>query len=459
MPQLSSGSITNVSAPELNPALVMPIGGSQRQENIHLILESLGFALRNFKNFNQYLEILPSMIARITDADGAMVVLFRKNTQQPTKAIHCRSKENCPEVTQSIEQSLQNAWIALTEKERSVGSYWEDLETTLISHLAKNTATQAVKFFTVKIILDGVERGRLYIFAGDPIYDWSSDRQKLMQIVADQTAVAAANEELTVELRKRDLLHREVEIGAEIQERLLPRQCPDIPGMAVAACYQNANRVSGDYYDFIPVNYDQLGSRSIDPNSKWGITIGDIMGKGVPAGLIMTMTRGMLRAEVLNGHSPAKILQNLNRLMYLDLENSSRFLTLFYSEYDPKTRVLTYSNAAHNPPLLWRNDNLQPLDTVGMLIGLEPDSVYEEGQILLQSGDTILYYTDGLTDASNQNGQRFDEENLHRVFDRACRQHDHPQGIIDDIFREIREFAGSEQEQSDDMTAAILRLL
>jgi phosphoserine phosphatase RsbU/P len=272
MPQLSSGSITNVSASELNPALVIPTGGSQRQENIHLILESLGFALRNFKNFNQYLEILPSMIARITDADGAMVVLFRKNTQQPTKAIHCRSKENCPEVTQSIEQSLQNVWIALTEKERSVefGSYWEDLETTLTSHLAGNAATQAVKFFTVKIILDVVERGRLYIFVGDPLYDWSSDRQKLMQIVADQTAVAAANEELTVELRKRDLLHREVEIGAEIQERLLPRKCPNIPGMAVAACYQNANRVSGDYYDFIPANYDQLGSRSIDPNSKWG---------------------------------------------------------------------------------------------------------------------------------------------------------------------------------------------
>jgi phosphoserine phosphatase RsbU/P len=459
MPQLSSRSATNASIPD--PALVNPLSGSQRQENIHLILESLGFALRNFKNFNQYLEILPSMIARITDVDAAMVVLFRKNTQQPTKAIHCRSKENCPEVHQSIQQSLQNAWIALAEKDGTshLGSYWEDLETTLTSHLAGYPATQAVKFFNVKIILDGVERGRLYIFAEDLAYDWSSDRQKLMQIVADQTAVAAANEELTVELRKRDLLHREVEIGAEIQERLLPRQCPNIPGMAVAACYKNANRVSGDYYDFIPTNYDQLASRSIDPHSKWGITIGDVMGKGVPAGLIMTMTRGMLRAEVLNGHSPAKILQNLNRVMYLDLENSSRFLTLFYSEYDPTTQILTYSNAAHNPPLLWRHNILQPLDTVGMLIGLEPDSVYEEGQILLQSGDTILYYTDGLTDASNQNGQRFDEENLHRVFDRACQQHEHPQAIIDDIFREIREFAGSDEEQNDDMTAAILRLL
>jgi phosphoserine phosphatase RsbU/P len=183
------------------------------------------------------------------------------------------------------------------------------------------------------------------------------------------------------------------------------------------------------------------------------------MGKGVPAGLIMTMTRGMLRAEVLNGNSPAKILQNLNRVMYLDLDNSSRFVTLFYSDYDPNTKILTYSNAAHNPPLLWRHGQLQPLDTPGMLIGLEPDSVYEEAQVQLQVGDTILYYTDGLTDASNQNGQRFDEANLHQAFERACAQYAHPQEIIDYIFAEIREFAGTQEEQNDDMTAAILRLV
>jgi phosphoserine phosphatase RsbU/P len=432
---------------------------SQRQENIHFILESLGFALRNFKNLNQYLEILPSMIARIADADAAMVLLFRKNSQQPSRAMHCRSKENCSEVTRSIESSLQHTWAAFAEKDRSQSAYWEDLEAILKQNLAADDNTKTVRFFAVKIILDNGDRGRLYIFTSDVDYNWSSDRQKLVQIVADQTAVAVANEELTAELRKRDLLHREVEIGAEIQERLLPRACPDIPGMLVAACYQNANRVSGDYYDFIPANYDRVDSRTIDPSSKWGITIGDVMGKGVPAGLIMTMTRGMLRAEVLNGNSPAKILQNLNRVMYLDLDNSSRFVTLFYSDYDPNTKILTYSNAAHNPPLLWRQGQLQALDTPGMLIGLEPDSVYEEAQVQLQVGDTILYYTDGLTDASNQNGQRFDEDNLHRAFDQACAQYVHPQEIIDQIFAEIREFAGSQEEQNDDMTAAILRLV
>jgi phosphoserine phosphatase RsbU/P len=454
MPQSSSEPIAIANSERL--ASSPSSGGDRKQEHIHVILESLGFALRNFKNFNQYLEILPSMIVRITEADAGVVVLFRKNNPQPTRAIHCRHKENCPEVTRSIEKSLQKTLAIANDKDAQTtfNTYWEGLETSLREYLLDTN----VRFFPVKIILDNSDRGRLYIFSDDPNYDWSSDRQKLMQIVADQTAVAAANEELTVELRKRDLLDREVEIGAEIQERLLPRKCPDIPGVDLAAYYQNANRVSGDYYDFIPANYDRIGSGVLDPATKWSITIGDVMGKGVPAGLIMTMTRGMLRAEVLNGNTPAKILQHLNRVMYIDLENSSRFVTLFYSEYDPQTRMLSYSNAAHNPPLLWRSGTLQTLDTAGMLIGLEPDNRYEESQVQLQSGDVILYYTDGLTDAADRNGQRFDEDNLRRSFVRACEQHNHPQPIADDIFREIRTFTGTEQEQSDDMTAVILRL-
>jgi phosphoserine phosphatase RsbU/P len=463
MPQSSSEPIAIANSDRL---VSSPSNGSDRkQEHIHVILESLGFALRNFKNFNQYLEILPSMIVRITEADAGMVVLFRKNNPQPARAIHCRHKEHCPEVTRSIEKSLQKTLAITSDKDTQTtfNNYWEELENSLRENLALETT---VRFFPVKIILDRgdalregkAERGRLYIFSDDPNYDWSSDRQKLMQIVADQTAVAAVNEELTVELRKRDLLDREVEIGAEIQERLLPRKCPDIPGVDLAAYYQNANRVSGDYYDFIPANYDRIGSGVLDPATKWSIAIGDVMGKGVPAGLIMTMTRGMLRAEVLNGNTPAKILQHLNRVMYIDLENSSRFVTLFYSEYDPQTRMLSYSNAAHNPPMLWRSGDLQSLDTAGMLIGLEPDNYYEESHVQLQSGDVILYYTDGLTDAADLNGQRFDEENLRRSFVRACEQHNHPQPIADDIFREIRAFTGTEQEQSDDMTAVILRL-
>ena len=303
-----------------------------------------------------------------------------------------------------------------------------------------------IQLFSTPILVKHVERGRLYVFSGDPEYTWTETRRKLVRLVADQTAVAMENNELTVELRKKERLDRELEIGAEIQLRLLPRQCPSIPGMSLAARCQPANRVGGDYYDFIPTDHNQS-----QPNSKsgaasrWGLVIGDVMGKGVPAALIMTMTRGMLRGEVLNGHSPAQILQKLNHVMYADLETSHRFVTLFYSEYDPQTRILSYSNAAHNPPLFWQaaTKTIKHLDTLGMLIGLDAHSQYEDGQVQLSCGDTIMYYTDGFTDAANQNGVRFDEENLIHHFHWACRYCQEPQAILEYLFEQVQKYIGS----------------
>jgi sigma-B regulation protein RsbU (phosphoserine phosphatase) len=184
------------------------------------------------------------------------------------------------------------------------------------------------------------------------------------------------------------------------------------------------------------------------------------MGKGVPAGLIMTMTRGMLRAEVLNRHSPARILQHLNRVMYADLENSHRFVTLFYSEYDPQTRILSYSNAAHNPPLLWQAStrSIERLDTEGMLIGLEADSPYEDAKVQLASGDTIIYYTDGFTDAANQKGDRFEEENLIKAFQWACENCTGPQAILDYLFEQVQQFLGSTNRHGDDMTLVVMQV-
>ena len=315
-------------------------------------------------------------------------------------------------------------------------------------------------------MVKNVERGRIYVFSSDPEYVWTQTRRKLLQLVADQTSVAIANNELTVELRSKERQDRELEIASEIQLRLFPRQCPVIDGIELAARCKTANRVGGDYYDFIPTNYDQLRQdQEIKPGDPatlvpWSIVIGDVMGKGVPAGLIMTMTRGMLRAEVLNRHSPARILQHLNRVMYADLDNSHRFVTLFYSEYDPQTKILSYSNAAHNPPFLWQKatQTMEKLDTDGMLIGLDVNSQYEDGQTQLNPGDIILYYTDGFTDAVNQKGRRFDEENLIKVFEEGCQRYDSPQDILDYLFDQIKTFIGSGNNNSDDMTLIVMQV-
>ncbi len=451
--------------PEPTPvfALKALVARLHREQNkTQDLLSSLGFALRSFNNLNQFLELIPLVASRVTDAEGASLVLFKPDGQVRLQRLHCQEGQSCVNLRKAIDTVIRDQPQPLpmsTELDRRVADY-----------LGQN-----IQLHGTPISIRNEERGRLYVFSHDPKYTWSDARRKLVQLVADQTAVAIVNDELAAELRQKQRLDRELEIGAEIQLRLLPSQCPQIEGIQLAARCQTANRVGGDYYDFIPTSHNLVRSRNSPastappPDSepilteaaqgRWGITIGDVMGKGVPAGLIMTLTRGMLRSEALNQHSPARILKHLNRAMYADLENSHRFVTLFYSEYNPETHQLAYSNAAHTPPLLWKaqRQEILRLDTWGMLVGLDAETEYEEDSVILEAGDTILYYTDGFTEASNPKGDRFDEDNLIAAFERTCRRHADPNDILNSLFDAVWDFIGPHKSNDDDMTLVVLQ--
>jgi phosphoserine phosphatase RsbU/P len=421
----------------------------REQNKIQNLLSSLGFALRSFNNLNQFLELTPLMASRVADADGGALILLKNNGQIRLEQVHCQSGYACQTIREGIEKVTKE--ISIFKGDGSSFSLDEEI---------KKYLPPEVQVFSTPILIKNDERGRLYVFSSDPGYLWNQTRKKLVQLVADQTSVAIANHELTAELRKKERQDRELEIGSEIQSHLLPGKCPDIEGVELAAVCKTANRIGGDYYDFIPTNYDQLRKQGVNQNVPWSIVIGDVMGKGVPAGLIMTMTRGMLRAEILNRHSPAKILEHLNRVMYADLENSHRFVTLFYSEYDPVSKMLSFSNAAHNPPLLWRyqSNSIEKLDTWGMLVGLEADAEYEDATMQLCEGDTVLYYTDGLTDAVNQHGDRFDEDNLYNAFKWACLHFDQAQLILDYLIDSVNNFIGPDNVYTDDITLVVLKV-
>jgi sigma-B regulation protein RsbU (phosphoserine phosphatase) len=457
-------NVTNESEATPIMALKELVARLHREQNkIQNLLSSLGFALRSFNNLNQFLELTPLMAARVADAEGGALILFKSNGQVRLEQIHCQNGYGCQDMRRVLEKvtreiSVNNSKQNLELKPQSFSDTIEDR--------VKAELDYKIQLFSTPILVKNIERGRLYIFSSNPEYDWTQTRKKLVQLVADQTAVAISNNELTDQLRQKERQDRELEIASEIQSHLLPSKCPRIKGLDIAAACKTANRIGGDYYDFIPTNYDKRGrERPLDSKKKgiavpWSIVIGDVMGKGVPAGLIMTMTRGMLRAEILNRHSPARILEHLNRVMYADLENSHRFVTLFYSEYDPENNILSFSNAAHNPPLLWHaaTKSIEKLETQGMLIGLDTDSKYEDAQIQLEPGDVIIYYTDGFTDAVNQHGERFDEENLCLAFEWACQYCKSSQEILDYLFGQVRQFIGSENGNGDDMTLVVMRV-
>lgn len=428
---------------------------SQEQTKIQDLLSFLGFALRSFSNLNQFLELIPLIASRVTDTDGGALILFKSSGQMRLESLHCLDNGSGGMHQQQVKIAIERA-----TQQVLTGS------SAALDEMVRLYLGSDVHLFGTAVLVKNAVRGRLYVFSRKPDYAWSDTRQKLMRLVADQTAVGIENNALAAELLQKERQDRELEIGAEIQHQLLPRHCPTIQGVQLAAKCLTASHVGGDYYDFIPV---QKGDR-------WGLVIGDVMGKGVPAGLIMTMTRGMLRAEVLNGHSPGKIMEHLNEIMYDDLEKSHRFVTMFYSEYNPTTKRLSFSNAAHPPALLWRSQTqtVHEIDTLGPLIGLEAGSKYDEEEVQLRSGDVVLYYTDGFTEAANQLGDRFDEENLRDCLQWACQncnssltnsssgnadaENSRPQAILNHIFQKVQDFVGGSSSHSDDMTLIVLEV-
>ncbi|AGY58219.1 sigma-B regulation protein RsbU [Gloeobacter kilaueensis JS1] len=403
---------------------------SREQRKIQDLLSSLGFALRSLSNLNQLLELIPLMAARVTDAEAGAVVLFAEDNQLGLVKLYCPDANWQPSLEALLEPLRElHADQAAAIEAKLASDPWV---------VAQNTS----------ILVKSALRGRLYVFSRVANYHWTEGRQKLLRLVADQTAVAVENDTLNKELQRKEKLDRELEIGSEIQAQLLPRSCPRIEGIRLAARCLSADKVGGDYYDFIPIIH----------TNRWGIVIGDVMGKGVPAGLLMTMTRGMLRAEVLRKDPPALILEHLNHVMYADLENSNRFVTLFYSEYDPTTRTLHYSNAAHNPPLYWsaHTQEVHLLDTQGMLIGLEPGSLYQQQSQQLNAGDVVIYYTDGFTDAADRDSHRFGEQGLNQAVRWAVTHCESPEQILEYLFEQLRQFCPN-GHCGDDMTLIVLK--
>jgi sigma-B regulation protein RsbU (phosphoserine phosphatase) len=240
------------------------------------------------------------------------------------------------------------------------------------------------------------------------------DRQ-LLQSVAAQTGLALENaelfENLTTEIAQRERVSREIEIAREVQERLFPQVYPRIEGVDLAGYCRPAQEVGGDYYDFflLPAGSSAPG-RSND--SRLALALGDISGKGISAALLMASLRASLRsAAQLQPGDLGTLMRHVNQVVY-ESSTANRYATFFYAEYDPHTRVLSYVNAGHNPPLVLRGEELIPLEATGTVIGLIPDAPYARANIVLHPGDILIAFTDGISEAMNVAEEEWGEESM-----------------------------------------------
>ena len=412
------------------------------------LLASLGFALRSFTNLGRFLELVPLVAARLVEAEGALLVVLHPDGRLWREQLHAHPAADGGELLRQL---------ASLDDDQLLQASGEEAVTQLLDRLVRRQLADRPLFATSVVARSRV-RGRLYVYGARSGLSWSDSHRRHVQLVADLTGVAIESEQLLQEARRHERVDRQLSTGAEIQSQLLPDHCPVIDGVELAARCRPAFQVGGDYYDFIPTRPQLLGRRR--EQGRWALVIGDVMGKGVPAGLLMSLLRGMLRAEVLSGLPPDRILHDLNQLAQEDLAQSHRFVTLFYSDYDPRTRLLRYANAAHNPPLIWRRlrNAVERLDAPGLLIGLQPEAQYGCEQIVLDPGDVLLCYTDGVTEASGLNGERFDEQRLLNALQVACRSSVGVQGILDQLFHRLDRFVGADRSLDDDASMVVLKV-
>ena len=277
---------------------------------------------------------------------------------------------------------------------------------------------------------------------------YSATDVRLLESVAAQTGLAIENSRLTAavahEIAHRERLNRELEIAREVQQRLLPQSAPPVEGLDYSGKCRPASSVGGDYYDFVVMAGGRLG-----------IAIGDISGKGVSAALLMASLQASLRGlAIANPAALSALMQNLNRLVY-ETSPASRYATFFFGVYDPVSREFAYVNAGHNAPMIFRGAEVLRLEEGGLVMGLFDAVRYDQASVTLQPGDTMVLFTDGVSEAMNAADEEFGETRLMEAV-RSGASLD-ASALIDHILETCDEFAAG-APQHDDMTLVVVRV-
>ncbi|HKH12645.1 MAG TPA: GAF domain-containing SpoIIE family protein phosphatase [Rubrobacter sp.] len=278
--------------------------------------------------------------------------------------------------------------------------------------------------------------------------EYSADDRKLLSDLATQTAPAVRVAQLVrqqqQEAKERERIEQELKVARLIQQTLLPKALPELPGYEVAAYYQPAREVGGDFYDFLTLEDGRLG-----------LVVGDVTDKGVPAALVMATTRTMLRAAAQRLLSPGEVLQRVNDVLVQDIP-PNMFVTCLYAILDPESGRVVYANAGHDLPYrrrAGRQGAAEELRARGMPLGLMPGMGYEEKEMVLQRGESILFYSDGLVEAHDGRRDMFGFPRLQGL---VGAHRSGGSSLISFLLSELARFTGEGWEQEDDITLVTL---
>ena len=297
---------------------------------------------------------------------------------------------------------------------------------------------------TLGVLIVADKEGR-----GGTTLNFTDEDRVLLEAFANQAGVAIENAQLYQEALEGRQLQAEMDEAAKIQQNLIPEALPEISGYEATGLYFPRGGVGGDYYDCLP-----------DADDTWGLAIADVSGKGMQAALLMATLRAGLHSEVTRKEDLPSMAEALNSLLYAS-STSGKFATFFYAQLHPETDQITSINAGHNYPLVLRSDGgCDELEKGGVMLGMFPNDIlseiseYEQETTQLGSGDVVLFYTDGVTETVNTDGELYEEERLEAVAQRV--KSESADQICQAIYDDVIAFQG-EAEQFDDLTLMVLK--
>jgi serine phosphatase RsbU (regulator of sigma subunit) len=274
--------------------------------------------------------------------------------------------------------------------------------------------------------------------------EYSANDRDFLGSLASQVAPALRAAQLAYQQRlaalERQRMETEISMGRDVQRTLLPETMPDMPGWAVASHYQPARAMGGDFYDLFSL-----------ANGRVGVVIGDVSSKGIPAALVMSSTRSLVRTVAQMVDAPGEVLFRVNELLAGDIPRGM-FVTCLYAILDPTNGEVIFANAGHNLPQAALAGETRELRARGMPLGMLPGMKYEESQTQIPPAETVLFYSDGLVEAHAPNGEMFATSRLREYLAGLSI----PGAVIPTLLDALADFCGPDQEQEDDITLLVL---
>jgi len=306
---------------------------------------------------------------------------------------------------------------------------------------AKKALEEGIKsMLIVGLLIQDKPIGALSVYTDRP-YHFSKEQTQIFKGIANEASAVIEKAMLYEERVERQRMEQELAAAAKIQANLMPQVIPQVSKFQISAKNLPSQMIGGDFYDFIKFGESHLG-----------IVIADVSGKGISGAILMASARASLRAYLEDPHTVKDAIANLNRVLCRDTQ-SDQFVTLFYGMLDVQETTLTYTNAGHNPPILFRNREIITLSRGGLILGVLPNAVYEEERIQLMKGDLMLFYTDGIVEAQKDNTY-FGIERLSELI--QANMSLSASEILGKVLEVVGEFT-SDSSKSDDTTIIVLK--